>query len=77
MSTRPAFAISPAMKVKVPLLISNCADGEAGWLAKSFTTMRPLSDKLNTVPSIKRMQTLPPDEVSMLSPWQTVSPSLI
>ncbi len=75
-SRRPVFAISPAMKAKVPCATSNRAEGEALPRANSFTTMRALLDRLKPVPSMKRISTRPSAAVSMMSPWKTESPSL-
>jgi len=70
------FAISPAIKANVPRLISNRADGSVPSQPNSFTTARALSDKLNAVPSLKRIPSLPPAVVSRMSPRQIGSPGL-
>ena len=66
MLRRPDFAISPATKEKVPRVTSNGADIASP--PNPFNNMRALSDKLNAVPSMKRMPTRPPAAVSMMSP---------
>ena len=75
---QPDFATWPVLKPKLPRAISNRAECKVPLESqtKSFNTMRVLLDRLNAVPSMKRMPIWPSAAVSMTSPWQTGSPTL-
>ena len=74
----PVFASRPAMKAKVPLVTANRAECEVPLESQtnSLSTTRVPGDRLNTVPSMKRIPIRPSAAVSITSPWQTGSPTL-
>ena len=57
----PVFAILPATKVNVPLVRLNKVELDVpfGSYTNSLKAMRALLDKLNEVPSVKLMPSLP------------------
>ena len=76
--SEPASATRPATKAKMPLATANRADRKVPLesRANSLSTTRVSWERLNTVPSMKRISIHPPAAVSMISPRKTGSPTM-
>ena len=77
--TPPEFAACPALTAKAPLVTLNRAEGGVPLGSQTIlsSTTRVLPSRANPVPSIKRISIRPSAAVSITSPRQTGSPTII